>query len=108
MMRIKTWNIEAMTGYKPITTFYEDFSIADAFGLRAVMDTYKRGFETAKFMGYKELTEFVMVLNWKIWEHNGYDGALAQLYQTLWLQTDEWVCENLRGEELSYFYRTID
>lgn len=25
---IKTWNIEAMTGYKPRTTFYEDFSIA--------------------------------------------------------------------------------
>jgi hypothetical protein len=23
---IKTWNIEAMTGYKPRTTFYEDFS----------------------------------------------------------------------------------
>ena len=29
---IKTWNIEAMTGYKPRTTFYEDFSIADHFG----------------------------------------------------------------------------
>lgn len=28
-MKIKTWNIEALTGYKPKTTFYEDFSIAD-------------------------------------------------------------------------------
>lgn len=27
-IKIKTWNIEAMTGYKPRTTFYEDFSIA--------------------------------------------------------------------------------
>lgn len=27
MLKIKTWNIEAMTGYKPKTTFYEDFSI---------------------------------------------------------------------------------
>ena len=30
-IKIKTWNIEAMTGYKPRTTFYEDFSIADHF-----------------------------------------------------------------------------
>lgn len=30
-MKIKTWNIEAMTGYKQRTTFYEDFSIADHF-----------------------------------------------------------------------------
>lgn len=30
---VKTWNIEAMTGYKPRTTFYEDFSIADHFGV---------------------------------------------------------------------------
>ena len=33
---IKVWNIEAMTGYKPRTTFYEDFSIADAFGGTAI------------------------------------------------------------------------
>lgn len=46
-MKIKTWNIEAMTGYKPITTFYEDFSIADAFIWKepnAVKDTFRRAF----------------------------------------------------------------
>lgn len=36
--RVKTWNIEEMTGYKPMTTFYEDFSIADAFGQAVVKD----------------------------------------------------------------------
>ena len=67
-MRIKTWNIENITGYKPKTTFYEDFSIADRFGIPAVKDTFKRAFE-----GWKDnhiyLTELVMVLNWKICEH---------------------------------------
>ena len=24
---MKTWNIEALTGYKPFTTFYEDFQL---------------------------------------------------------------------------------
>jgi len=107
-MRIRTWNIEAITGYKPITTFYEDFSIADNFGQAAVEDTFKRGFETAIFMGYKELTEFVMALNWKIWEHAETNEPLARLYNKLWEKADLYACENLKGEELSYFYRTTD
>lgn len=107
-MRIKTWNIEAMTGYKPITTFYEDFSIADNFGLKAVRDTYRRGFETARFMGYEYLTEFVMVLNWKIWEHHGQNVDLAMLYNTLWETADMFATKHLKGEELAYFYRTTD
>lgn len=46
-MNIKTWNIEAMTGYKPRTTFYEDFSIADHFGGSAIRDTYCRALVNA-------------------------------------------------------------
>lgn len=41
-MIIKTLNrdvVEAETGYRPFTTFYEDFSIADNFGLDAIGDT---------------------------------------------------------------------
>lgn len=28
-------------GYDPITTFWEDFSIADKYGIAGVKDTYK-------------------------------------------------------------------
>ena len=35
-------------GYKPITTFWDDFSIADRFGISAIKDTYKRAFEEWK------------------------------------------------------------
>ena len=31
-MKIENWRIEELTGYKPITSFYTDFSIADRFG----------------------------------------------------------------------------
>lgn len=34
------WNIESMCGYKPITTFWNDFEIAEIFGKKAVIDTY--------------------------------------------------------------------
>ena len=107
-MKIAVWNIEQMTGYKPITTFYEDFSIADNFGLSAVKDTYKRGLETAKSMGYKWLTEFVMVLNWKIFEHYGKREQHANLYNDLCEQAQQIVFETLTGEELSYYYSTTD
>ena len=106
-MTIKTWNIEAMTGYTPISTFYEDFSIADAFGVSAVRDTYRRAFE-GWFEDYKMLTELVMALNWKIWEHYEHNDRLAQVYSELWEKADRWACENLKGDELSYFYRTTD
>ena len=44
-MKVSVWNIEAITGYKPITTFWMDFSIADNFGKSAVKDTFNRAFE---------------------------------------------------------------
>lgn len=43
-MKIENWRIEELTGYKPITTFYTDFSIADKFGVEAIKDTYNRSF----------------------------------------------------------------
>lgn len=64
---IKTWNIEAVAGYKPRTTFYEDFSIADHFGCPAVRDTYCRAFNAWQ-NNIEYMTELVMVLNWKIWD----------------------------------------
>lgn len=107
-MKVRTWNIEAITGYTPKTTFYDDFSIADRFGIAAVKDTYKRGLKTAKFCGYEYLTEFVMALNWKIWEHYGHNNALAEVYNDLWEKADEIARTTLQGEELVYFYSTTD
>lgn len=107
-MKIKTWNIEAMTGYKPKTTFYEDFSIADRFGVAAVKDTYKRALRAWKH-NYEYLTELVMALNWKISEHY-YSGneKLAEVYDDLWHTAAEYAEEHLKGDELEYYYRTTD
>lgn len=103
----KNWNIEEITGYKPQTTFYQDFSIADAFGCAAVKDTYNRAFAEWK-SNYVYLTELVMVLNWKIHEHIGSDNEKAQLYDQLWQEADAYACDNLAGEELEYFFSTTD
>lgn len=106
-MRIRVWNIEAMTGYKPMTTFYEDFSIADNFGASAVKDTYKRAFRNWKD-DYKYLTELVMALNWKIFEYYEENRNLAKLYDELWREASNWAIENLKDDELTYYFRTTD
>jgi hypothetical protein len=106
-LAVKDWNIEEMTGYKPKTTFYQDFSIADRFGAGAVRDTYERAFGEWK-NNVEYVTELTMALNWKIFEHYGHNDELAELYDELWKKTDKWCVENLKGEDLSYFYRTTD
>ena len=50
-----------------------------------------------------------MVLNWKLWQHyEQNDMALAELYNDLWQQANAYACENLKGEELKYFYEVTD
>ena len=105
--QLKNWNIEQVTGYKPITTYYTDLSIAERFGLDAIKDTYNKVIKSE--IGYKELTEFVMALNWKIWEHyESGNEELARLYDKLWNLGAEHATKTLKGDELSYYFRTVD
>ena len=103
---ITNWNIEELTGYKPKTTFYTDFSIADKFGTKAVKETFTRAFKEWK-SDYIYLTELVMVLNWKMFEHQN-NKELYTVYYDLWCKADEYAINNLTGDEEKYFYRTTD
>lgn len=97
-----------INGYETITTFWQDFSIADRFGIEAVKDTYKRAFNEWK-SNYKYLTELVMVLNWKIWEHYEKNHKeLSKTYNDLWQEADRYAVEHLKDNELLYFFETTD
>lgn len=103
------WNIENETGYKPLTTLYEDFSIAEPFGKSAIEDTYKRALEYVK-NDYKLFTELVMVLNWKIWSLYRDNEPVARLYDSLWRKAENEFFEKYEKDEeaVRYFYRTTD
>ena len=105
-MTIKTFDSESFCGYTQITTFFEDFSIADNFGVAAIRDTYNNAFNSWKD-NYKYVTELCMVLNWKSWEH-AHNTKYCELYVKLFYKIKDWCCRNLKGDELSYFFRTID
>ena len=106
---MKPWNIEEQTGYKPLTTCYEDLSIAEFFGLEAILDTLKNLKEEFK-NNYKYETELVMALNWKIWQWYKTNEPLAKLYNKLWQEYDSFVIKKYEDnkEAISYYYRTTD
>ena len=54
----------SMIGYEPKTTFWMDFSIADKFGIEAIVDTFNHAFKEWH-TDHIYLTELVMVLNHK-------------------------------------------
>lgn len=111
-IKIPHWGIEEETGYKPFTTFWQDFSIADTYGLQAIRDTFDRAFEEWKG-DYKYLTELVLVLNHKIFHHYVKDGTeeqneTASLYNELWHKANDYAVDNLQGEQAAYFYQLTD
>lgn len=94
--------------YEFKTTFWQDFTIADKFGIEAIKDTYKRAFNEWK-SDYIYLTELVLVLNWKIWEHyENNNHEVARVYNELWEKTQDYGYNHLKGEELTYMIRTLD
>lgn len=98
-----------MEDYEFKTTFWQDFTIAEHYGLEAIEDTYERAFNEWKD-NYVYLTELVLVLNWKIWQWYDTlgDCAMARLYNGLWKKAQDYGYNNLKDEELTYFWRTLD
>ena len=101
------WNAEELCGYTPITTFWDDFSIADCFGKSAVQDTFNRAFAEWK-SNSKYLTELAMVLNHKSWQHYETNTALMELYSDLYYVVYDYATENLKSEEIRYFFEILD
>lgn len=97
-----------ISGYQPKTTFWQDFEIANAFGKKAVEDTFNRAFEEWK-TDVVYLTELVLILNWQMWMWHDLDNDdMGMLYNNLWEKADQWAMENLKDDDLKYFLHTTD
>lgn len=105
-MIIKDWNIEEMTGYKPVSSFYRDFSIADAFGVKAIKDTFNRAFKEWK-KDVKMGTELAMVMSWKSFEHQN-NEEYCKVYSEFYYKMDDYCCDHYKGEDLDYYLKTTD
>lgn len=102
------WMTAREIGYEPKTIYWQEFTIAEAFGgVHRVLCVFKSKFKDAQG-DYRKLTELVLVLNHKIWQHHGTNKPLAMTYNAIWRAADNYACDNLKGEELNYFYQTTD
>lgn len=106
-MTYSVFDSESFCGYTQKTTFWQDFSIADAFGVSAIKDTYKRAFKAWK-TNTEYVTELVMVLNWKCWQYAEKKPAYSKLYADLFYEAQDWCYDNLKDDDLKYFLRTTD
>lgn len=103
------WSMAQQIGYKPVTTFWEDFSIAEIFGEQAIRDTAERAFNEWHY-DYKFLTELIMVINHKSWEYVNKNPDLCEFYGELYYEFDEKAIQVLDGNEeaLNYYFKTLD
>ena len=104
-----TWKEYMMDlcGYETKTTFWDDFTIADTYGVSAIKDTYDRAFEEWK-SNVVYVTELAMVLNHKMFQHADSNPEFTLVYKELWEEIDDWCYDNLTGEDLDYYYHTTD
>lgn len=102
------WETAIEIGYEPKTSYWQDFTIAEKYGgVHRILCTFKNKFKDAQ-RDHVKMTELVLVLNHKIWAHHGKRSTLALTYNALWRAADSWACDNLKGQELAYFYKTTD
>lgn len=90
------------------TTFWQDFTIADKFGIDAVKDTFERAFKEWK-SDYIYLTELCIVMNWKTWLHyEHHNQELSKLYSDYYYKTYDYAVSHLKGNEFQYFWNLVD
>ena len=94
-------------GYELKTTFWEDFTIADSFGLEAIRDTFNRSFYNWK-NDVEYITELAMVMSWKSCYYYDKNQEYMNLYSDLYHEVDNWCLDNLSEEDLIYYIQTTD
>lgn len=112
----QNWGIEQLTGYKPQTTFWSDFAVAEAFDENAIRDTYERVKKEWKD-NVVYVAELYIVLNHKIWAYYDLHNAMkedvydryARLYNELWNDYGMFVDGlDMSDEDRRYFYDVTD
>lgn len=97
------------TDWRPKTLYWQRFSIAEEYGKEEIENVYKEIFKEAK-RDYKKLTELVMVLNHKTFQHckNLIYSTSCEVYASLYKTTAKYACNHLTGDELRYYLDVTD
>lgn len=90
-----------------VTTYWQDFGIAEHFGASAIKDTYR---QAVKCWGnnIEYMTEICAVLNHKCWQWYEKMNEFCELYSELYYKCYDYICDHFTGDDLRYFFRVMD
>ena len=99
---------ESMCGYTQRTTFWDDFTIAERFGLHAIKDTYKNAFNSWR-NDVVFIVELVLVLNWKmLYMDEKHMTEKSVMYYKCWVELSNWCERHLEAGAYEYFLNVTD
>ena len=97
------------TDWRPTQLYWQRFSIAERYGKDEIIRVYDDILKESKD-NFKLLTELVMVLNHKSWQHcEDIDhSAFCDIYSNLFYKTQKYALDHLTGDGLNYFLDVTD
>ena len=99
---------ESLCGYTQRTTFWDDFTIAEKFGVSAIKDTYKNAFNSWK-NDVVFIVELVLVLNWKmLYMDEKHMTEKSVMYYKCWVELSNWCERHLEAGAYEYFLNVTD
>lgn len=104
---MQTIKVLKLPGETVTTTFWNDFTIADAFGIDAIRETFERAFDSWKH-DYRYLTNLVLTLNYKSWDFAKTNEDIAGVYVELYERASAYAAETLKGKEFDYYFSITD
>lgn len=91
----------------PSNTFIQDFQIANAFGMEAVKDTYKRAQEWRNDVGmYAALCYALNYWCWAMYEAGR--RTESKVYSDLYYHAIDWGYDNFKDNDYEMFHQLID
>jgi hypothetical protein len=95
-------------GKRASSTFFGDFTVAEAYGEPSIRDTFNRCFDEWKD-NYKMFTELVVVLNHLLWLHyDREENERAKLYDKIWRKCVAYVNDHYEGEAAEHYFMVTD
>ena len=99
---------ESLCGYTQRTTFWDDFTIAERWGVKAIEDTYRNAFNSWK-TDVVFITELVLVLNWKmLYMDEKHMTEKSAMYYKCWVELSNWCERHLEAGAYEYFILVTD
>ena len=99
---------ESMCGYTQRTTFWDDFTLAEKFGIPAIERTYRNAFNSWK-TDVVFITELVLVLNWKmLYMDERHMTEKSVMYYKFWVELSNWCERHLEAGAYEYFINITD